>query len=1176
MYRVHCYFTARSYHYNRWHQHPRHKHVHWLGVLIVFFISTSFIWAALQNTAKEINSLADNFSIPKAHAQTSPIPAFPTAEGYGALSVGGRGGRVIEVTNLNDSGPGSLRQALQYETGPRIIIFKVSGNIYLNSRIIMEGEDDSFVTIAGQTAPGDGIAVVNRDILLRDGVHDIVIRHLRSRVGLGAQPDWDIDCLTIFDRNGTPYNIIVDHFSCSWAIDEGINIQAGIGTGTAPYNVTIQWSIMGEGSLIGHVKPDHSAGFLIHGNEDVAENKISFHHNYLPSNYTRNPKTSGSDPRFINNVIYNWGYWPALNGGYPSVDSKPDWINNYFKYGPSFVATTYKNETRSIHLIDGVSSSNLSLYVSGNIVVEQDGSLTSYFDPSDPFSVVGTQRTYTKRFQPNAAQPTIPVTKQDADAAKDLVLSNVGATKPKRDSVDTRMVNDFYNGTGRIPDQPDQMIAPPLNSISTPQDSDHDGMPDAWETTNGFNSSDPADGNLDADGDGYTNVEEYLNELAGDQPPGQAGGASIDQRINGDDWELPSYVERSNYTGFFWKTPSWALSHNVADVPGIHYAKNIPVDWKAVNTSPGVYDWSSVDAAIADLNTCNSCGFGLWPWYNRFNENIPNWVTTTYDLKPMSNGAIAAWHPNSQFQEAVKPFLIALADRYKNDPRFLYIDMRSPFDRSSGEFSISSIYNEAKNQFQLTPANFESWGKQFFDDYKQAFAGQEKKLIMMISGQIHPDLKTAAENLLLYGYALGYGQRDGLPSNTYLWSFFGHNVSADGYVAYDESLPPYGNRSFLGSELTEFDPNSDDFGPRSLTKYRFWYALLYTQQMHRSWLAIPGRFDVYNDAYYGPMLKWAEMEFGKTVADAPDAWAWMKENKYSGYYFDDPTNITTIKNVERWLYQRDVADGLTVKTEWVDDSAMPYRTGIVTGSEYQARRTDRASGNDYIYFDIDDRFLSGGPTDVYVKVTFLDSQPTGSWRLEYDNGSNIYTSTPDVNNTATAQWQTVTFRLPDFFADNRQNAGMDFRLYNGGTSDLTVKFVRLIKAQPAAADTISLTAQAPTTRTITQGENTSYAFTLEPVNNYVGEVFVSVTTCASNATCTLNPISCDIDYRIGGCQIQLSVTNTNTINLGSHNITVRADGQGGVSDSDSVTLIVNSAINQPPNKPTLQYQGPTP
>lgn len=409
------------------------------------------------------------------------LPAFPGAEGYGSDTPGGRGGRVIEVTNLDDSGPGSFREAVETD-GVRVVVFRVSGTISLESDLTIHNPN---ITIAGQTAPGDGICLKNRKFMIN--ADDVVVRYLRIR--RGDESGKRDDVLAIDDAE----NVIVDHCSLSWGCDENLNTWHGA------RNITIQWCIVSEA--------------LHHNNHGFAATlggaNASFHHLLIANCPGRNPSIGGNhkyqthNMDFRNSVIYNFGH--------RTFDGKPNSVNivnNYFKPGPNSRRDSFAN-IDDAGAYDAIPTT--AWYVSGNV---WEGNEAISMD--NAAGVTGATQWLVDR--PN---PFAPVRTVAADEAYEMVLADVGATLPKRDSVDTRIIKEVSSGKatfgkGVVLDPSEVGGWPELKSAPAPADEDHDGMPDDWEEANGLNPQDPKDGNA-VGKDGYTNLENYLNKLAANQ-----------------------------------------------------------------------------------------------------------------------------------------------------------------------------------------------------------------------------------------------------------------------------------------------------------------------------------------------------------------------------------------------------------------------------------------------------------------------------------------------------------------------------------------------------------------------------------------------------------------------------------------------------------------------------------
>jgi hypothetical protein len=424
-------------------------------------------------------------------AETAMLrPAFPGAEGFGAFARGGRGGRVYHVTTLADGGAGSLREAVEVD-GPRIVVFDVPGTIRLAKSLDIT---KPFITIAGQTAPGDGICL--RDATLAVSADHVIVRFLRCRLGDQGR---DGDALSI----GSGNHVILDHCSASWSLDEVLSSS----TGRPDINdITVQWCFITEA-----LNPkNHGFGSLIRGCHGA---RYSYHHNLYAHNRGRNPRPGNYDQQnphdqdpdgllldFRNNVIYNWdGSYAGYNADKVSV-TRLNYVGNYLVPGPNSRVT-------------GKAYREGSPYNRGFF----SGNYYNHAMPDDPWGVVilddwnEEQIAAYKQAQPFA---TGPIATQAAPEAFRLVREQGGASLPVRDAVDRRIIEDLARGTGHIIASQEEVGGwPDLRTATPPADSDGDGMPDTWEQASGLNLNDAADGPQDRDGDGYTNVEEYLNSL---------------------------------------------------------------------------------------------------------------------------------------------------------------------------------------------------------------------------------------------------------------------------------------------------------------------------------------------------------------------------------------------------------------------------------------------------------------------------------------------------------------------------------------------------------------------------------------------------------------------------------------------------------------------------------------
>ncbi len=456
------------------------------------------------------------------------VPAFPGAEGVGAMARGGRGGRAVYVTNLfdydwdEDPIPGSFRWAVEKEVGPRFVIFAVGGTIPLTRRVQMKGENGSYITIAGQTSPGDGIQFQYHGLCVRDGAHDVVIRYLRIRPGFTSWEEWDKDCLNVQGTTEAPaHDVIIDHCTLEWSIDENANVWGDV------QRVTFQWCILAEGSEFGHVEGPHSDGFLAGGmySRDV-DDYLTIHHCLIASNRVRNPRlaTCGAVSHLINNFICNIKSteMQIYRKGADEPSPRVNIIGNVIERTPAWAGDLryrqinvygFTNDSGVVVPVD-----DASIFVQGNIALpdyktdpdaddwvlvrDMQGSLQDQdLDPAK------------RRWTPWHDESVVPVTVDSALSVKELVLEHAGATYPRRDAVDMRIIQEARDGTG----QPgfgtfeDHENWPMLRSGPALPDTDGDGMPDAWEVAQGLDPANPSDGPADAGNNGYTNLETYLN-----------------------------------------------------------------------------------------------------------------------------------------------------------------------------------------------------------------------------------------------------------------------------------------------------------------------------------------------------------------------------------------------------------------------------------------------------------------------------------------------------------------------------------------------------------------------------------------------------------------------------------------------------------------------------------------
>ena len=468
-------------------------------------------------------------------SQSQPLKAFPTAEGFGKFASGGRGGKVVEVTNLNDSGEGSLRWALT-EAGREhaTIVFRVSGIITLEKDIRAKLYH---VTIAGQTAPGDGILYRGGKLNL-GGSKNVIMRNLRGRIGLRGDKDF-IKGGSIGIENAD--TIIIDHCCFGWSGEENMTIYDN-------HFTTVQWCIVHEGLYdAGHRKGNRSYGNQWGGSP------ATYHHNLLAHNYNRSSRLNGASNtnedrnvfmEYFNNVNYNWGKTNSCYGGENEAGTNSshecNFVGNYYKPGPSTPGDSYFMELSAAREGKTLNPNPSRWYFADN-VMEGNSNATS-----DNWSAVNNNTIYTvagmkseSLIYPSPEYTRLAKCKFDdydqyrtptesALEAYEKVLERAGTIH--RDVIEQRVVDEVRNKQAQYKgstlnkagfiDSPDDAEGWPVYNAGTPlADTDHDGMPDEWETANGFNPNDASDGAMVASAEGYTALEIYLNSLMGEQIP---------------------------------------------------------------------------------------------------------------------------------------------------------------------------------------------------------------------------------------------------------------------------------------------------------------------------------------------------------------------------------------------------------------------------------------------------------------------------------------------------------------------------------------------------------------------------------------------------------------------------------------------------------------------------------
>lgn len=394
------------------------------------------------------------------------IKAFPGAEGFGQYATGGRGGEVYIVTNLNDEGPGSFRDAISKPK--RTVVFAVSGVIRTGKRLIVSPD----ITIAGQTAPGEGITIYGNGMSFTNA-NNTICRGIRVRMGVNG--DKGADCVSI----ATGSNMIFDRMSVTWGRDETFSMSGEV------KDITVQNTIIGQGLH------SHSCGGLVQ-----TTGGVSLLRNLYIDNHTRNPKVKGLN-QFVNNVVYNWEVGAYILGDSAGI-SRANVVGNYFINGPSQSAAPFTrgNENFHIYADQNWHDSNRNGVLDGAVI------------PQAEYGVVSWEA------QPHDYPKFEVLSPADAYAH---VIAHVGPIQP-RDAVDSRLIEELKSlgKLGQIianeNDAPINGVTMSTSTAAAAKDSDSDGMPDDWETAHKLNPNDPTDRNL-TNAEGYTRLEEYLNEL---------------------------------------------------------------------------------------------------------------------------------------------------------------------------------------------------------------------------------------------------------------------------------------------------------------------------------------------------------------------------------------------------------------------------------------------------------------------------------------------------------------------------------------------------------------------------------------------------------------------------------------------------------------------------------------
>ena len=589
----------------------------------------------LLNPCLYIGINAHIFKIPKLYASvvllflfnfyTNAQVSFPNAEGFGKNATGGRGGNVYTVTNLNDEGSGSFREACE-ASGPRTIVFAVSGIINLESDIVINNDN---LTIAGQTAPGDGICIKGAGFIVR--ASDVIVRYLRFRLGDNGYKDEngnvvgsnssDSDTVGVYGSSGGTTDVIFDHCSLSWSIDEIVGIYGNPSSATnGVNNITFQYCIFSEAlSASHHDEGSHSMAFLMNQNS----NNITIYKNLFANSRERHIRSGGGCSfEMINNVVYNFRYTCVV-----SAESEFSMINNHYKEGNEPISSSYIADYTSQ---TGFDPELTRAYIIGNTsdagLNQIDPAFNPYIESTPPLNS--------------------NITPENNASSIEDVLQNSGATLPVRDVVDTRVVNTYSSNSGDIIDTQEEVGSYPIyNSTAASLDTDSDGMPDFWEIENGLDINDPSDRNI-VQPDGYTNLEYYIN------------GISFAYQVNaGEDVTICEgesvTLTASGVESYLWNTgqdtASISISPNVTTtytVTGIDSSGGTTTDDVTVfvNALPNANAGDDIAICEGESTTLSASGGGTYLWstgQTTQNINVSPNNTTTYTVTVIQNNCEA-------------------------------------------------------------------------------------------------------------------------------------------------------------------------------------------------------------------------------------------------------------------------------------------------------------------------------------------------------------------------------------------------------------------------------------------------------------------------------------------------------------------------------------------------------
>ncbi|MBD3267448.1 alpha/beta fold hydrolase [bacterium] len=560
-------------------------------------------------------------------------------------------------------------------------------------------------------------------------------------------------------------------------------------------------------------------------------------------------------------------------------------------------------------------------------------------------------------------------------------------------------------------------------------------------------------------------------------PQGKQGSpsAKLHHITDGNDWSLPPTITPTPNTGFGWINQDWLDRwtdlYPIPNDNNIYFSQYIFFNWAEINPKPGVYHWESIDQEIERITSTPGLGFALWPRvYSRSstpdrklhgtgkyegNPVVPRWLEEQDKIHYMPDGLIMIWEPETGYFDALREFLLALGERYKNHPAFTWVDCRylGPHWGEGGFRAGKAEVKRAEREHGLTPERLTQGLLRYIDIWAEAFAGQEHKVVLSnwepaLPG-FPPEYDVHTKQVRQHALKQGLGGRDGQVEvwYRYMTEGYGIRVEKNGYLQLNEDYPPIKENRVWFTENENYYTGGDNwdakFGPDILVDYRWFASNLRLLQMRRNWSLLFFKEEGIDGGWaalqWPKLTRYVQLSMGKTAKTSPDGWCWLRE----GYMNLPNRGRTAIKNFERWLVQRDMdPNGRTQPAVKVDITHMgqwatPYN------HEYQARRTDLEKGQDAIYFQAARHWFGAQSQSTRLFLTYLDG-PQSTWHIEY-NTPEGHQFTPGITTQNSGEWKTACFTIPNMACNGHFPNKMDFRLRVTEGYNATIRMARLVK-----------------------------------------------------------------------------------------------------------------------------------